>query len=113
MGEAVKRLASALTAPLVIDSTELPVLASALELYGGKPAINSINFEDGEKPAADRLALARLFGTAVIALTIDERGMAKDAATKLAVARRLHDFACVRHGLPAADLLIDPLTFTV
>ena len=68
----------------MLDSTELPVLEAALELYGGKAVLNSINFEDGEEPADRRLELARKFGAAVIALTIDETGMAKDAATKLA-----------------------------
>ena len=103
----------AVNAPLVIDSTELPVLEAALKLYGGKPIINSINFEDGEAPAEKRLELARRFGTAVIALTIDEQGMAKEVDRKLEVAHRLHDFACKRHGLPAADLMFDPLTFTI
>jgi 5-methyltetrahydrofolate--homocysteine methyltransferase len=113
MSEAVARLRGAVNAPLVIDSTEYPVLEAALKLYGGKPIINSINFEDGEEPAARRLQLARHFGAAVIALTIDETGMAKDAAHKLDVARRLYDFACGKHGLPPGDLLFDPLTFTI
>ena len=113
MNEVVSRMRGTVAAPLVIDSTELPVLESALRLYGGKPILNSINFEDGEEPAARRLELARRFGTAVIALTIDEDGMAKDAARKLAIARRLRDFACGRFGLPASDLIIDPLTFTI
>jgi 5-methyltetrahydrofolate--homocysteine methyltransferase len=103
----------AVNAPLVIDSTEYPVLEAALKLYGGKPIINSINFEDGEDAADKRLQLARRFGAAVIALTIDETGMAKEVEHKLAVARRLYRFACVRHGLPAGDLLFDPLTFTI
>ena len=113
VNEALTRLRGAVTAPLVIDSTELPVLGAALELYGGKPVINSIHFEDGEDSAAKRIELARRFGAAVIALTIEEQGMAKDAAKKLAIAKRLHDFACGKHGLPACDLLIDPLTFTI
>jgi 5-methyltetrahydrofolate--homocysteine methyltransferase len=113
MREAVTRMRGAVSAPLVIDSTEYPVLEAALQLYGGKPIINSINFEDGEAAAEQRLLLARRFGAAVIALTIDEGGMAKDAPHKLAVARRLYDFACGRHGLPPADLLFDPLTFTI
>ncbi|MFQ5957970.1 MAG: homocysteine S-methyltransferase family protein, partial [Alphaproteobacteria bacterium] len=112
MTEVVARMRGAADAPLVIDSTELPVLETALRLYGGKAVINSINFEDGEAPAAARLALARRFGAAVIALTIDEQGMAKDADAKLRIARRLHDFA-LDHGLAASDLLIDPLTFTI
>ncbi|HUC63827.1 MAG TPA: methionine synthase [Stellaceae bacterium] len=113
MSEAVTRMRGTVTAPLVIDSTELPVLEAALKLYGGKPILNSINFEDGETPAAKRLELARRFGTAVIALTIDEQGMAKEAARKVEVAHRLHDFACGRFGLPPSDLLFDPLTFTI
>jgi 5-methyltetrahydrofolate--homocysteine methyltransferase len=113
MNEVIRRFTSSVNAPLVIDSTETPVIAAALRLHGGKPIINSINFEDGEHAAADRLKLARQFGAAVIALTIDEEGMAKTAESKLAVARRLVDFACRRYGLPQSDLLIDPLTFTI
>jgi 5-methyltetrahydrofolate--homocysteine methyltransferase len=113
MNEVIKRFTSSVNAPLVIDSTETPVIEAALKLHGGKPIINSINFEDGEQAAADRLILAKKFGAAVIALTIDEEGMAKTAERKLEVAARLVEFACVKHGLPQCDLLIDPLTFTV
>ncbi len=113
MTEAVTRMRGAINAPLVIDSTEFPVLEAALKLYGGKPIINSINFEDGEEAADKRLKLARRFGTAVIALTIDETGMAKEVDHKLQVAQRLYDFACGKHGLPPSDLLFDPLTFTI
>ncbi len=113
MTEVVSRLRGAVTTPLVIDSTELPVLEAALKLYGGKAILNSINFENGEHEAEARLKLARKFGTAVVALTIDEDGMAKDVDSKLRIAHRLYDFAVNRHGLPASDLLFDPLTFTI
>ena len=113
MTEVVTRLRGAVQAPLVFDSTELPVLEASLALYGGKAILNSINFEDGEDAAHERLGLARKFGAAVIALTIDEHGMAKDADTKVAVAKRLRDFAVDGHGLPASDLMFDPLTFTI
>lgn len=113
MGEVIRRFTSAVNAPLVIDSTETAVIDAALKLHGGKPIINSINFEDGERHAHERLVLARKFGAAVIALTIDETGMAKTAEAKLAVARRLVEFACDQHGLAQSDLLIDPLTFTI
>lgn len=113
MNAVVSRMRGAVAAPLVIDSTELPVLDAALRLYGGKPVLNSINFEDGEEPAGKRVELARRFGAAVIALTIDEQGMAKDAPRKLAIAQRLRDFACGRFGLKESDLIIDPLTFTI
>ena len=109
----VSRIGQAVQAPLVLDSTELPVLEAAFKLYPGKAILNSINFEDGEEPAAARLTLARRYGAAVVALTIDEDGMAKDADAKLAIAERLVAFACDGHGLPRGDLLIDPLTFTI
>lgn len=113
MSEMITRLRGSVTAPLVIDSTELIVLEAALKLYGGKAIINSINFEDGEEPAHKRMQLAKKYGAAVIALTIDEEGMAKDVERKVSIAKRLYDFCCRGYGLPASDLLIDPLTFTI
>lgn len=113
MSEMVTRLRGSVTAPLVIDSTELVVLDAALKLYGGKPIINSINFEDGEEPAHKRMQLAKKYGAAVIALTIDEQGMAKDVDRKVEIAHRLYDFCCNQYGLPPSDLMIDPLTFTI
>lgn len=113
MDAMVSRLRGVITAPLVIDSTELPVLESALKLYGGKAVLNSINFEDGEEPAQKRMELAKKFGSAVIALTIDEEGMAKTADRKIEIAKRLVDFAYNKHGLAQSDLMIDPLTFTI
>ena len=113
MTEVVGRFRGALNVPLAIDSTELGVLEAGLKLYGGKALLNSINFEDGEAPAEKRVQLARQFGAAVIALTIDEHGMAKTSAEKVRIAHRLRDFACGRFGLAEEDLLIDPLTFTI
>ena len=112
MDEVVRRFTTSVAAPLVIDSTETGVIESALKLHGGKAIINSINFEDGEAAAHQRLELAKKFGAAVIALTIDETGMAKTAEAKIAVAGRLVAFARA-HGLADSDLLIDPLTFTI
>jgi 5-methyltetrahydrofolate--homocysteine methyltransferase len=109
----IRRLATDVTAPLVIDSTEIQVIEAALKLVGGKCIINSINLEDGEE-RADRLCrLAKRHGAALIALTIDEEGMAKTRDRKLAVARRLHEIVTVRHGIRPGDLIFDPLTFTI
>ncbi len=113
MVEVAARMRGQVDAPIVFDSTELPVLQAALDLYGGKGVLNSINFEDGEEPAEARMRLARRLGHAVIALTIDEQGMAKTADDKLRIAGRLVEFACGRFGLAQHDLLIDPLTFTI
>ncbi|MGH8670484.1 MAG: dihydropteroate synthase, partial [Burkholderiales bacterium] len=113
MTEVITRYRCQMAVPLVVDTTEIAVLEAALRLIGGKPIINSINFEDGEEKARHILQLAKKFGAAVIALTIDEQGMAKEVDDKLRVAHRLYDFAVREHGLPAADLIFDPLTFTI
>ena len=113
MCELIERYRANITVPLVIDSTEPPVIEAALKMLGGKSVINSINFEDGEEKAAQVLAMAKKYGAAVVALTIDEEGMAKGVEEKLRIAHRLYDFAVNRHGLPAHDLIFDPLTFTI
>ncbi len=113
MTEVISRLRGTVTAPLVFDSTELIVLEAAMKLYGGKPILNSINFEDGEEPAHKRMVLAKKFGASVVALTIDEEGMAKDVQRKVDIAHRLYKFCCEGYGLPPSDLLLDPLTFTI
>lgn len=113
MTEVLNRYRGQISVPLCIDSTETIVLETALKLLGGKSIINSINFEDGEEKAEKVLALAKQFGCAVVALTIDEQGMAKELPDKMKIAKRLYDFAVHKHHLPPEDLLFDPLTFTI
>jgi 5-methyltetrahydrofolate--homocysteine methyltransferase len=108
----VPRMARECTIPMMIDSTSADVIEDALKLYGGRAMINSINFEDGGARAERVVPMARRYGAAMVALTIDEKGMAMTADEKVAIARRLTDF-CVERGLKAEELLIDPLTFTV
>jgi 5-methyltetrahydrofolate--homocysteine methyltransferase len=113
MTAVLKRFVADVTVPLVIDSTETIVIEAALKLAGGKCVINSINLEDGEEKLDKICSLAKRHGAAVIALTIDEEGMAKTCARKVEVAKRIFDLATGRHGLKAGDLIFDPLTFTI
>lgn len=108
----VPRMARECKIPMMIDSTSADVIEQALKLYGGRALINSINFEDGGRRAERVVPMARRYGAAMVALTIDEKGMAMTAGEKVDVARRLTDF-CTARGLKAEELLIDPLTFTV
>lgn len=110
---ALRKIVPAVPIPIMIDTTQLDVLEAALKVIGGRPIINSINLEDGEEKFDKIARLAREYGAALVALTIDEVGMAKDAAAKLAVAQRIRDLAVERHGLVEADLVFDPLTFTI
>jgi 5-methyltetrahydrofolate--homocysteine methyltransferase len=109
----LERLRGSVSIPLVIDSTELPVIEVSLALYGGKAIVNSINFEDGEAPTHARMKLVSQHGASVIALTIDEAGMAKTVEDKIRITKRLIDFCQTHYGTPMHDILIDPLTFTI
>ncbi len=113
MREVITRFNTQVTTPLVIDSTEAPVIEEALQRIGGKAIVNSINLEDGEERIDKILPLCKNYGAAVIALTIDEKGMAKTAAAKLGVARRIYDLAVGKYGMKPHDLLFDTLTFTL
>jgi 5-methyltetrahydrofolate--homocysteine methyltransferase len=101
-----------ITVPIMIDSTEVPVIEAALQTVAGKPLINSINFEDGEARTEKVLALCAKYGAAVVALTIDEEGMAKTAQRKFEIAARILDRTRAA-GLPDHDIFIDALTFTL
>jgi len=109
----LSRLVPFSRAPISVDSTDPDVVEAALKLCGGRCVINSINLEDGTG-RFDRIAqLAGRFGAAVIALVIDEQGMAMTTERKLSVAERILD-RCLRvHGLAPQDLIFDMLTFTV
>jgi 5-methyltetrahydrofolate--homocysteine methyltransferase len=113
MRELVRRLAQSTEAPLVIDSTEPAVVSVALENYPGRAVINSVHLEAGRSKMDVLLPMAVTHGAAVIALTIDETGMAKTAATKLAVARRIYDIVVEEYGIPPGALIFDALTFTL
>jgi len=113
MVEVVKRLRSSVEAPLVLDSTERDVLETALKAYPGRPVLNSFNLESGREKADFVLGLAKQHGAYVVAMTIDEQGMAHTADRKFEIAQRIHALACGEHGLPPESLIFDVLTFPV
>lgn len=116
MREVVQRFVRQVAAPLMIDSTQIDVMEAGLKLAGGKCIINSMNLEDGEEKFAAICKLAKTYGAAVVAGTIDEdpeEAMAKTADRKIAIAERIHDLAVNKYGLDAGDILFDPLVLPV
>ncbi|MFF9399410.1 methionine synthase [Streptomyces sp. NPDC014744] len=116
MEELAGRFATASTLPIVLDSTEVPVLRAGLEKLGGRAVLNSVNYEDGDGPEsrfAKVAALAAEHGAALIALTIDEEGQARTVEHKVAVAERLIADLTGNWGIHESDILIDCLTFTI
>jgi 5-methyltetrahydrofolate--homocysteine methyltransferase len=116
MSEVISRFVRQVNVPIMIDSTEAPVLEAALKRAGGKCIVNSINLEDGEKRFDVVCPMLKRYGAACVALTIDEdpqAGMAKTAARKLEIAERMHGLYTEKWDLDERDLLFDPLTFTI
>ncbi|MGH7466803.1 MAG: methionine synthase [Longimicrobiales bacterium] len=113
MRRLVKLLAQGVEAPLVIDSTEADVIGEALAQYPGRAVVNSINLENGRARIEAVLPHVVEHGAAVIALTIDEQGMAKTAERKLEIARRITDIVTQEYGLEPDALIFDDLTFTL
>jgi len=113
MSAVVERFARDITVPLMIDTTEPPVVRAALERIGGRAVVNSVSLEDGGRRLREVLPLVRRHGAALVCLTIDEEGMARTAQRKVEVARRIHDLVTGEYGLRPQDLLFDALTFTI
>ncbi len=116
MREIARRLTTAATLPLVLDSTEPAVIEAGLELIGGRSVVNSVNYEDGDGPdsrMARIMPVIREHGAAVVALTIDEQGQARTAEWKLAVAERLIGDLTLNWGMREQDIIVDCLTFPI
>ena len=107
----VKKLALNVEAPLMLDSTEPDVLRDALEQNPGRAIVNSVNMENGRVRIDAVLPAVVDHGAALVAMTIDEEGMAKTAERKAAVARKIHDIVVGEYGLAPEALIFDPLTF--
>jgi 5-methyltetrahydrofolate--homocysteine methyltransferase len=116
MAHLAATLGTGVALPIMLDSTEAPVLRAGLERLGGRCAINSVNYEDGDGPDsrfAKVMPLVREHGTAVVALTIDEEGQARTAEWKVAVADRLIADLTGNWGMRIGDIIVDCLTFPV
>ncbi|MDA8302062.1 MAG: methionine synthase [Actinomycetota bacterium] len=116
MAEVAGRFATQSTLPLMLDSTEAPVIECGLQRVGGKPIINSVNLEEGDGPGTrlDKfLRLAREYGAAVVCTCIDTEGQARTAEWKLRAARAIYDLAVGRYGMLPEDLFFDALVLPV
>ena len=106
----VKKLQSAVSLPLQLDSSNPDALEAGLRVYNGKAAVNSVN---GEPEVLSRiLPIVKKYGASVVGLTLDKNGIPQTAEGRIAIARRILD-AALAYGIPKEDLWIDCLTLTV
>jgi 5-methyltetrahydrofolate--homocysteine methyltransferase len=108
-----KKVSLTQPAPIQVDSTEPEVIERALEQIPGRAIVNSVNLEAGRAKLDRVVPVALAHGAALIALTIDQVGMAKTAERKVEIAKRIRDLCCEEHGLDPELLIFDCLTFTL
>ena len=106
LAEAIKVVQSVVDVPISIDSSIVAALEAGLAVVEGKPLVNSVTAE--EERLESVLPLVKKHGAAVIGISNDETGISQDPDVRFAVAKRIVD-AAIDHGIPKADVLIDPL----
>ncbi len=113
MAIVTKKLAMGIEVPLMFDTLETDALKRGLETYPGRAIVNSINMENGRGRIEEYVPIIVEHGAAVVALTIDETGMAKTRDEKLRVAREIRDIVVNEYGMAPEDIIFDALTFTL
>jgi 5-methyltetrahydrofolate--homocysteine methyltransferase len=106
----VQAISDAFDVPVCLDSSNREALAAALKVVPGKPLVNSVNGEEASLNAL--LPIIKDFGAAVIGLTMDDNGISTDPQVRLSIAAKILERAA-RAGIPAEDVVIDPLVLTV
>lgn len=108
--EVAKLVSEQVDVPLCLDSANHEAIAAALAILPGKPLVNSVNGE--EKSLEAVLPVVKDYGAAVIGLTMDDDGIPNDSETRVAIAEKILERAG-KLGIPAEDIIIDPLVLTV
>ena len=110
MTRVVKAIQSVCDLPLQIDSSEPAAIEAGLRAVNGRAIVNSVN---GKPEVLDKiLPLCKKYGAAVVGLTMDAGGIPETWQGRVEIAKRI-EAACIRHGIPREDLLIDCLSLTV
>jgi len=110
LAASIKLVQSLTDAPLSIDSSIVEALAAGLEVYQGKPLVNSVTGEEERLEAV--LPLIKKYGAAVVAISNDETGISEDPDVRFSVAKKIVERA-EDHGVPRADVVVDPLVMPV
>jgi len=110
LAETVKLVQSLTDVPLCIDSSIIKALERGLEVYRGKPLVNSVTGEEENMEAV--LPLIKKYGAAVVAISNDETGISQDPNVRYEVAKKIVERAA-DYGIPRSDIVVDPLVMPV
>ena len=110
LADCIQLLQSITDVPLSIDSSIVEALEAGLEVYEGKPLLNSVT---GEEERMERvLPLVKKYGCAVVAISNDDTGISEDPDVRFAVAKKIVERAS-DHGISANDIVVDPLVMPI
>ena len=110
LAKAIQLVQSITDVPLSIDSSIVAALEAGLAVYQGKALVNSVTGEEERLEVV--LPLVKKYGAAVIAISNDETGISEDPDVRFAVARKIVERA-MDHGIPACDVVVDPLVMPI
>ena len=110
LARAIQLVQSITDVPLSIDSSIVAALAAGLAVYKGKPLVNSVTGEEDRLESV--LPLVKKYGAAVVAISNDETGISEDPDVRFEVARKIVHRA-MDHGIPASDVVVDPLVMPI
>lgn len=107
---AVQFVQSVADVPLVIDTAKKSALERAVRVTNGVCIVNSVS---GEQAVMDRVfPVVKKYGSYVVALCMDERGIPEDAETRIEIAKRILEEG-KKYGIGKEKFLFDPLTMAV
>jgi 5-methyltetrahydrofolate--homocysteine methyltransferase len=109
MIECIKEISVVVNNPLQIDSSDKNVIEAAVRIYNGKPIINSVNGKD--EVMEEIFPIVKKYGTAVIGLTLDERGIPETAEERVEIAEKIINKA-KEYGIERKNIIIDCLVLT-
>jgi 5-methyltetrahydrofolate--homocysteine methyltransferase len=110
LAESIRLIQSITDVPLCIDSSIVEALEAGLEVYKGKPLLNSVT---GEEERLERvLPLVKKYGCAVVAISNDDTGISEDVNVRFDVAKKIVERA-MDFGIPASDVVVDPLVMPI
>lgn len=99
--------------PVMIDSSQWPVIETGLKNLQGKGIVNSISLKEGEEAFLEQARQIRRYGAAVVVMAFDEDGQAESTQRKVEICTRSYHLLVDRADFPPQDIILDPNIFAV
>nr|VFK55098.1 MAG: methionine synthase (B12-dependent) [Candidatus Kentron sp. TUN]VFK61043.1 MAG: methionine synthase (B12-dependent) [Candidatus Kentron sp. TUN] len=99
--------------PVMIDSSEWPVLEAGLQCIQGKGLVNSISLKDGEEAFIEKAKRIRRYGAATVVMAFDETGQANNLEQKIAICQCAYGLLTEKANFPPEDIIFDPNVFAI